>query len=606
MSPMKVWLVVMVFVLGCGVPAGAQERPVVLDTVRVGVNSRASPAAGSDSRAAEVIDRAAIQSLPATTVTDVLGWALGVDLMARSVALADVAIRGSSYEQVLILVDGVRFRDAQTGHFNLNLAVPLEQIERIEILRGPASSLYGSDALGGVINIITKRGGSGMSASLSHGSFATSDASLSWRHPVGSVTADVAATYLTTDGHRPGTDAEVKQLRASVSVPAGTDPFVTEVAVAERDFGATGFYGNYPSFEATRTTMASARWRVRADSAVWIDPVVHFRRGSDDFILYRDEPERYRNLHETDQLGGEVIVRMAGGPASLAAGVHGTRDVIRSGSLGDRSEWAAGASIEIATSTPSTFSGTGGLRADRLSSGDLVVSPSVSAAWSARPWLRLRSSGGQAFRAPTWTERYYRDPANIGNPDLTPEHAWTIDAGADLAGPAGIRASLTTYLRSARELIDWARPVGDDTVAYVTRNVDVAEFRGVEAEIALGSLAGFGVLLKGDWLSLSSSVADGFESKYALRPLTESVSLMIDRSVGFASAGVRFSRERRVGEPAHTLADARVAVERDGFTLRVDGRNLFDTAYQDISLYPAPGRSISVGIEWRGRQAPME
>src|SRR5690606_1131903 len=123
-------------------PGGAQERVIPLDTVSVDVSSRAAGELGAATHGVEVISAEAIRRSPASAIPDLLQWALGVALMPRSPALADVSLRGSSFEQVLVLVDGVRVSDAQTGHFDLDLAVPLDQVERIEILRGPGSSLH--------------------------------------------------------------------------------------------------------------------------------------------------------------------------------------------------------------------------------------------------------------------------------------------------------------------------------------------------------------------------------------------------------------------------------------------------------------------------------
>src|SRR5688572_14326699 len=145
-----------VFLLTMILP-GALSAQLTLDTVEV--NSRAPMGGLAATRAVEIIDGRDIRNSPASTINDLLQWAFGVELMPRSPALADVGIRGSSFEQVLVLVDGIRMRDSQTGHFNLNLTVPLDQIERIEILRGPAASLYGSDAMGGVINVVTRKRG---------------------------------------------------------------------------------------------------------------------------------------------------------------------------------------------------------------------------------------------------------------------------------------------------------------------------------------------------------------------------------------------------------------------------------------------------------------
>jgi iron complex outermembrane receptor protein len=561
----------------------------------VNATSRAAPVIGTASRAMEVLDADAIRALPASSITDVLRLGLGVDMMSRSPALADMAIRGSSYEQVLILVDGVRLRDAQTGHFNLNLAVPFDQVERIEILRGPASSLYGSDALGGVINIVTRSQGSRATARLGRGSFATTGIDVSARAPAGPVALDVAGNYLDSDGHRAGTDVQLGAGRFLASLPVGGAPLVADVAYTARDFGAAGFYGNYPAFESVRTTTASARWRLSPGSVTSIEPVFSWRHNSDDFLLDRNNPTGYRNRHETDGFVGEVIGRTKLGGGSLAAGLHGSREGLKSASLGNRSEWSVGASVELAAGSTSGVSATAGLRGDRLSSGDFALSPSIAGAWHPRGWLRLRSSAGEAFRAPTWTERYYSDPVNIGTPDLSPERAWTFDGGVDIE-VGGVTSSLTGWVRSARDLIDWARPVGE--TIYETRNVNSATFRGLEAQLRDGDLAGFAVAIKGDWLTVSSAAADGFESKYALRPLAQNFSLSIERQVGWVSGGFRLANQRRVGEPSWLLADARLALHAQDFTLRIDGLNLGDELYRDIVGYPAPGRSITVGIDW--------
>ena len=129
-----------------------QQSAIVLDTVHVTVASRS---AGTGVRSEEVITREDIARRPGRNLADILDDALGVEIMGRSPAQADIAMRGSSTTQVLILVDGVRVNDPQTEHANLDLAVPLDDVERIEILRGAGSTLYGPDAAGGVVNIIT-------------------------------------------------------------------------------------------------------------------------------------------------------------------------------------------------------------------------------------------------------------------------------------------------------------------------------------------------------------------------------------------------------------------------------------------------------------------
>src|SRR5690606_3812326 len=133
-------------------PAAAQQgAAIALDSIHVSVGSRPTAALPAATRAVQVISADAIARAPARTVAELLEWALGADVQARSGAQADLALRGGTSEQVLVLVDDVRMSDAQTSHFDLDLAVPLAEIERIEILRGPATAVYGADAVGGVV-----------------------------------------------------------------------------------------------------------------------------------------------------------------------------------------------------------------------------------------------------------------------------------------------------------------------------------------------------------------------------------------------------------------------------------------------------------------------
>jgi outer membrane cobalamin receptor len=587
--------------LATPVGAGAQERVIPLDTVRVDVVSRATGQLGAATRAVEVITAEAIRRSPVSTVTEALRWALGVDLMPRSPALADVALRGSSFEQVLVLVDGVRMSDAQTGHFDLNLAVPLDQVERIEILRGAASSLHGADAMGGVINVVTRRAGRGTSARVEAGSFGTSGLALSHGARAGGVHLDAAGELRRSDGHRSGTDYAMGSARLALQAPLAGNLLVADAAYAARNFGADGFYGPFPSYEETRTLTASLGWRVDAGRRLAVEPLLGVRRNEDDFVLRRQDPSFYRNRHATVQLGGGLTARYAASPLlRVAAGVEAYRDRLESASLGDRAEDRSAALLEVAAGRVGRLSATAGARADRHAGRETAWSPSLSLAWWPAAGTRLRASGGHSFRTPTWTERYYRDPANVGDPSLAPERARSLEAGIDLAPSARLHLGATAFLRDAEDLIDWARPIGQDAIPYRTRNVGRARFSGLEAEAGLDRALGLRWTARGSWLSVTSSAEAGYRSKYALRPLVETASLGAER--GFAGGGalaLQGVRARRSGEAAHLRIDARASHSWRAARVFADLRNALDEEYPDITGHRAEGRALVLGVEWR-------
>nr|WP_240978485.1 TonB-dependent receptor [Longimicrobium terrae] len=580
--------------------ARAQEPAVPLDTVQVTAASRAAAELVTATRGTEVITAAQIRTLPARTVAEVLEWAMGVDVTPRSPALADIAIRGGSFEQVLVMVDGVRASDAQTGHFDMNLAVPLDQIERIEIVRGPSSALYGADAVGGVIHIVTRREGGGVRARTEAGTWDTRTAALSWAGTAGRVRADVGGEYARSDGHRSGTDYEMGSGRAALSAPVGKWTIRADGAHAARDFGAEGFYGAFPSFERTRTTTASLGMRRAPEVVFAIEPTVSFRRHGDDYLLRRNEPEGYRNQHTNLRWGGELMGRWrAPAGVRLAGGGEWYSDELRSARLGDRAEQHAAGLVEAALGQVGRVAATAGARADWHERYGSVWSPSAALAWWPAHGIRVRASAGRAFRAPTWTERYYQDPANIGSPDLKPEQSWSAEVGANAFVARGLRFGAAAFVRQADQLIDWAKPASSPDEPWRTRNVQDARFRGVEAEAAWDGPLDVVWSATGSWLSFSTGAAEGFVSKSALRPIVENVSVGARRVFADRlTLSVLGRHARRTGEDAYLRLDARAAYRIRGVRLYADLQNAADEQYADITRLSAPGRALFVGLEW--------
>ncbi|HEX2167097.1 MAG TPA: TonB-dependent receptor, partial [Longimicrobiales bacterium] len=436
------------------------QQPVPLDTVRVAAGSRLIAGAASLTRSVDVFDRAAIDALPARSVSDVIARALGADLLARSPAQADLSIRGGSFEQILVLVDGVPVNDRQTGHFHLDLAVPLDAVERIEVLRGPASAIHGSSAIGGVVNIVTRRGRPEVVARAQGGSFGSYAVGAGAGLTTGGLSARVDADVDASNGHRDGTDHRATQARVTLGGPLGPGMVQAAAGYAARDFGANEFYAPYDSYEETRTAVASLAWRSRPATLV-LEPRLSFRQHDDDFILVRDDPSLYRNRHTTRETGAELVARwQAGGRIALAAGGEAHRSEIESNSLGERHEDQVAGFAEAAIGDEGSALLTLGLRLDNHSTFGTFLSSSAAAAYRLSPGFLLRASAGSGFRAPSWTDRYYEDPANIGSPDLDPERFWTGELGAAWsAGPLSL--DIAGFIRHADDLIDWGRAEGE-------------------------------------------------------------------------------------------------------------------------------------------------
>lgn len=581
-------------------PVAAQQRPFqISDTLRVEVGSRASPEMPVRTRSVEVISRERLALLPVRTVAEALRWSVGVELLARSPAQADVSIRGAGFEQVLVLVDGVRMSDPQTGHFDLNLTVPLDQVERIEILRGPASAVYGADAVGGVVNVVTRTGSDRWQARVEAGSASSASAALTGAYGGEGTRVYAGAGHDRSEGHRAGVDHETTQGHSRVSLPALGGRIYANAGLARRAFGAQDFYGPFPAFEETRTRVASAGWSAAPGTGVSVEPRLSYRRHEDDFILRREDPSFYRNRHTSSQFGGELVTRAVprGGVAAVV-GAEAYREALQSTSLGQVVEKRAALFAEAALGAPGA-SATLGLRHDWHEAYGTVSSPSVAVSWNVHEDARLRGSMGRSFRAPSWTERFYEDPMHTADPDLAPELAWSGEVGADLMPRDHLMLRVSGWVRRASNLIDWARTAGSpDSAPWRTHNVESATFRGLEAELAahlLGTEWTVGSMLT----TVEAENAAGFDSKYVLRPVVRRLTLGAVRPIGsnvrvalFGQAGARAD-----GRTFEQL-DGRLSLRLLGAELRLSVTNLTDAAFPDpvLPTVEAAGRAWTVGV----------
>ncbi len=594
--------ILLFLVFGALLLPGAAAAQVTLDTIPV-IGSRASSDVALRTRSVRIIDAEEIRALPARHLAELLGATLGVEVGARSPAQSDLSIRGAGFEHVLVMVDGVRMSDPQTGHFDLNLTVPLDRIERIEILRGAASAMYGGDAVGGVVNIVTRRE-AGWGVRLEGGSFGTATAALHGAVPLGEgVTLELSAESGRSDGHRDDTDWDQRLGTLALQAPLAGGRLVVEGGRARRAFGAGDFYAPFPSFETTRVGTARVTWSGEGPRGLRLEPVLAWRSHDDDFILVREDPSIYRNLHTSAQLQGELVVRgRLPAEVAFAAGAEVARHRLRSATLGDHDEDRSALFAELVRTFPGGLEVTAGLRHDDHERWGGFTSPSLALSLPLAPELRLRASGGRAFRGATFTERYYEDPAHLADPELRPERSSSVEAGVHLGEGRAAALALTLFDRTSRDLIDWARPADDGDARWVTRNVNEARFRGIEVEGTLRVDAATRLRAGFSALGLEADVEEGVESKYALRPLRDQFQLVLDRELPRGlRARVVGARSRLGGGSGHGVVDLRLEAPFAGGRVHLDGRNLGGADAPDLTGNPIPGRAFYLGFSRPGR-----
>src|SRR5690606_16989330 len=224
----------------------------------------------------QVIDRQQIDAMPARSINELLSHVGGVDIRQRGPfgTQADISIDGGSFEQALILVNGIKVLDAQTGHNGLNLPIPTDAIERIEIIRGPAARVYGINSLTGAINIVTRKpAGAGVSAHVYTGSgfkrdTANNDALFNGRGvQVGATVAGKAGRHSLYGSHESGNGYRYNTAFRNNKVfyqgdvaTHDTDALSLMGGYVSNGFGANGFYaapGDKESREIVQTVLAA-------------------------------------------------------------------------------------------------------------------------------------------------------------------------------------------------------------------------------------------------------------------------------------------------------------------------------------------------------------
>ena len=588
-------------IIGCVVTPAAAGQDGFKQTVVV--TAAASPVElGTVNRALSVITADQIAELPVRSVADVLRLITSIDVRARGErgVQTDFAIRGGSFGQTLVLVDGIRLNDAQSGHHNGDIPVPLDAIDRIEVLHGTGSSLFGADAFGGTINIITKRAAR-PAASIEGGSFDL----VSGRGQT-SFTRGGAGQLLSASAQRSSGFMYERQF-ATVDLLARTSyGHDSSVAVSYlwNDFGANGFYGNAPSHEWTNQTRLALTHGFGSHGGWDVAATGSYRTHGDHFLFNVERPGVAENFHRSHAVIGGVRGTHALAGGSIAVGAEGGGDWIRSTNLGDHELARLSAFSEWRQTFNARTHVDASVRLDQYSEFGTSVSPSAGLGWWASPRVRLRASGGRAFRVPTFTERFYSDPANLATPDIGPETAWGGEGGADLFLNDAWLAQVTLFGRSDHDVIDWLRASPVDR--WRTYNVHHVRTVGTELQIRR-TLAG-GAFVQAGYTALDVNAdtvsnlcgAPTCLSKYVLEYAPHSVAVAglvpLPGDIHVAPRLEYKHRQRNAATTDYAILDIRVSRRFGRYNLQVEGTNVADVEYQEVSGVAMPGRAATVTI----------
>ena len=576
-------------------------------------------------RRVEVVGRDEVETSPARSTVELLQEVPGVRVSQRQHygVQADLSVRGSTFEQVQVLLDGFDVSDPQTGHHLANLPLGTQDIQRLEVLPGHGTALYGSGAFGGTINVVSRPpsganggevagmvGGNGIWGVRANGDLALGDGGSGLR---------IAAERFHTDGHDVrqadgsvawgGNDADLKILNGRLRLQhdgAETDLFV---GASDREFGALDFYAPTPSWERTRTLLTQLRHNRRLSDRWTIEPRLFVRRHTDLFILLRDDPDRYTNDHLTRRIGGEVrAIADLGRRHALALSLEGVYEDIdsqgvREGepatALGEHLRRRASAAVEI-DGVAGDLSWQLGGRVDTRSNDAPRPSVTAAASHSLGAVLTARASIGTVYRIPTFTELYYDDGvANRGDPGLSPEQGWTWDAGLDAwSGPWS--GHLSYFQRHEEDLIEWARAAGDPI--WQVMNVADGRVEGVDTRVVWRHGRGHTLSAGWSWLEKKTTLPAGFEGKYTLLAPRHQLILRGRAALPWSlGATVTGRYQSHTGGPADFreffVLDGRVDWNHPlGWFAALTGTNLLERRYEEVPGVEMPGFVLTATV----------
>ncbi len=616
------------------------------------VSARRTPVLYSEmGRVVTVISKKEIEALPVQSVDQLLEYVAQVDVRQRGPlgVQADISVRGGSFDQVMILLNGINVTDPQTGHHSLNIPVDFQSIERIEILEGPGARVHGANAFSGAINFITGTSStSGIKANLMGGYHGLYNFGANATIATKQFKSFIAANKLASDGYIDNTDFRAYNLFYQGQLNIDNEQVELQVGYTDKGFGSNSFYSaRYPNqYEQTKTTFASLSFSSK--SKYPFESSIYWRRHQDRFELFRDFVNAAswysgHNYHLTDVFGvntNKVIKWKLGKTAvggdfrseSIWSNVLGTDmdEVIsvpgEKDGLFTKKYNRSNTSLFLEHSySYNKFSVSAGLMAYVNSDlgWEFDVFPGIDIGYWLNDVFKIYGSINESMRMPTYTDLFYNSLTIQGNLDLRPEESLTYEGGIKYNTTNGIRFNISAFTRNGKNMIDWGKPASASVdEKWKTSNINEIQTFGIEfnGNLNLFELIEGQEVLKSfqinySWLNQDKSMPEGYNSRYVFDYLKHKFSATLNHKIfSDLSASWTLQYQDRVGGYSEydintgvdtskeydpfEVVDLKIVWSKPTYRIYAEATNLFDKKYTDIGQLYQPGRWIKVGMQF--------
>jgi len=598
--------------------AQESEDEIKLDEIEILSSPRIEIESSQNSISVVSISREEIQNSTATNLSELLQQIAGIDIRRRGVEgmQADLYIRGGSFDQTLLLIDGMKVEDPQTGHHTMNMTLPLEVIEKIEIIKGAASRIYGQNAFTGAINIITKRDiENNISLDLSGGSFDQKRAAVTMQRKLKNSDLLINYNRKESEGYRYNTDFKNDEFFIKNSFKIKDQKISAIGAFNERKFGANGFYASpaaIDQYEETQASIVGLSTVYKKDELI-IKPKLYWKRNQDMYVYLRQDPSVYRNLHISNKVGVEINASTPNALGNLGIGFDLSQVSLSSNNLGDRNRTMLNIFIEqkiqfqnekidltpgIAITYFSDVSTR--LKYQNNFFNNLFFYPGMDLGYRINQNLTLYSNIGYTYRIPTYTDLFYSSPTTLGNENLKLEKALTSELGIKYR-KENFNLNMSLYRRDASDIIDYVR--NNETNPWQASNIREIRTNGFELNMSYKFyLAAF--LKHRINIGFSNINDDILEtnfafSRYALNSLKNQVTATYMFEVNEKiSSTLAYKNAERTDEEKYTVIDFTTTYKLEKFTLSIILNNILDTEYSETNLVPMPGFNTLAGIKY--------
>lgn len=564
--------------------AGTLCLPEIVETVDVEGRIFSNEA---NSKNIVIISAADLERLAITDMADLFSFftTLNVNRRGAGDTSFDITMRGSNFEQVLLLVNGSPVNNPQTGHFNSDFPFSLEDIRRVEVIRGGTSTTYGAGAFAGVVNIILEDKNSFRFSTAVGGRkfFSTSvQAGKKWNH----LSLRFSAKRDNSAGFYEGREFDNLKFSGSAHYDRGSSRLDLFAGFLEKDFGAKDFYAPFPSIETIKSFFYQLRWRKSTGRFDFSFSYTH-NAHDDRFTLDRYRPAFFYNESRTTQRHLNLSAIYKKGRLNAELGIDFKREAMDSSSMGEHLRNRGAFFLDINFIVDPYTGVDTGIRQTYITGGTAAFTFYTGIYRFLGDGMVLRAGYGKSFRLPSFTELYYNSPSNIGDSNLEPESGYNLETSFSLL-KKNYQLDLSFFFRDQRNLIDWIKY--GSTAPWRAANIESSNILGIELTQRLTVRRT--MITLGVERLYATGASEGVVSKYGLRFPDISIKANLSQPIGKRlriAANYKFKRIYNTDQEGHFL-DMALTVPLRRFTVSLKSDNVFNTIIEEIPGLRIPGR----------------